>query len=138
MEEIDSAFEHPDRAASWSTETWQSMDGCYDSKCDRCRTGLVYRRKADGRVVGKVKESTRIRTTSSHLAKEMDLPCRCPTGKHVMMVGQSGALEEDAELRNRLCEKRGSWNLQGHEAELDQERMTSWFKRYVKPRWVRR
>ena len=93
-EEIDSALEHPDRAASWSTRTWQSMDGCYDAKCDRCRTGLVYRRKADGRVVGKVKKSTRIRTTSEHLAKEMDLPCRCPTGEHVMMVGKSDALKK--------------------------------------------
>ena len=93
-EEIDSALEHPDRAASWSTRTWQSMDGCYDAKCDRCRTGLVYRRKADGRVVGKVKKSTRIRTTSEHLAKEMDLPCRCPTGEHVVMVGKSDALKK--------------------------------------------
>ena len=87
-------MEHPDRAASWSTRTWQSMDGCYDAKCDRCRTGLVYRRKADGKVVGKVKKSTRIRTTSEHLAKEMDLPCRCPTGEHVMMVGKSDALKK--------------------------------------------
>ena len=92
-EEIESAVEHPDRAASWSTDSWRSMSGYYDAKCDRCRTGLVYRNKHDGQVVGKVKKSTRIRTTSRHLAEEMDLVCQCEAGEHVMMVGKSEALK---------------------------------------------
>ena len=92
-EDIDSAVEHPDRAASWSTETWSSMENYYDAKCDRCRTGLVYRNR-DGQVVGKVKKSTRIRTTSRFLAEEMNLACRCKAGEHVMMVGKSDALKK--------------------------------------------
>ncbi len=93
-EEIDSAVEHPDRAASWSTDTWMEMDECYDAKCDRCRTGLVYINKKNGKVEGKVKKSTRIRTTSRMLAEEMDLACQCKPGQHVMMVGKSEALKK--------------------------------------------
>ena len=93
-EDIGSAVEHPDRAASWSTDTWMRMIACYESRCDRCRTGLIYRDKQSGQVVGKVKKSTRIRTTSEHLAGEMDLICQCGVGEHVMMVGKSAALKE--------------------------------------------
>ena len=93
-EDIGSAVEHPDRAASWSTDTWMRMIACYESRCDRCRTGLIYRDKYSGQVVGKVKKSTRIRTTSEYLAEEMDLICQCGAGEHVMMVGKSVALKE--------------------------------------------
>ena len=33
-EEIDSAVEHPDTAASWSTDTWMAMGECYDARCE--------------------------------------------------------------------------------------------------------
>lgn len=98
-EDIDSAVEHPDRAASWSTETWSRMENFFDAKCDRCRTGLVYRNR-DGQVVGKVKKSTRIRTTSRMLAEEMNLACRCKAGEHVMMVGKSNALKKMQNYEN--------------------------------------
>ena len=41
-----------------------------------------------------VKKSTRIRTTSKILAKEMNLACKCRPGQHVMMVGKSEALKK--------------------------------------------
>ena len=53
-DDIPTGMEHPDRAQSWNTETMQLMKKCYDSVCDRCRTGLKAKDEQEGRV-GKVK-----------------------------------------------------------------------------------
>ena len=45
-----------------------------DAICHRCRTGLVHK-DPEGRVIGKVKKTTRIRTGSHHLFRALDLPC---------------------------------------------------------------
>ena len=88
----DTGIENPDRAASWKTETWDSMENFYDATCDRCRTGLAY--YENGVFKGKVKKSTRIRTGSVELADALSLQCECPPGSHVQMVGKSTALKD--------------------------------------------
>ena len=85
-------IENPDRARSWFTPTWQSMEEYYDVVCDRCRTGLAYYK--NGIFQGLVKKSTRIRTNSPELAEALDLKCQCPQGEHVQMIGKSAALKD--------------------------------------------
>lgn len=63
-----------------------------DAVCDRCRTGLTYK-DMTGRVVGKVKKTTRMRTGSSYLFQALDLTCQCHQADHVQMDGKSKALK---------------------------------------------
>ena len=64
-------IENPDRAKSWSTATWESMQGYYDAVCDRCQTGLAYHKH--GVFQGLVKKSTRVRTNCKGLAEALNL-----------------------------------------------------------------
>ena len=77
-------FEHPKEALSWQTDK--------DAICDRCQAGLIYR-DAQGKTVGKVKKSTKIRTNSDHVYEALNLACKCSTGTHVPMEGKSRALK---------------------------------------------
>eukprot|EP00435_Cladocopium_sp_Y103_P062760 s366_g24.t1 len=85
------AMEHPDPAESWRTKTMENVRGYYESKVNRCCTGLVYERQ--GEVIGGVCKKTGIRTTSKPAALAMDLPCLC-SKKHVQMIGKSSAFKE--------------------------------------------
>ena len=85
-------LEHPDPAESWRTTTWRNMKGFFEAVVDRCRTGLVCVRQ--GKLLGKVRKRTRIRTTSKKVAMAMDLQCQCGDEPHVQMIGLSNILKE--------------------------------------------
>ena len=92
--EIDAgaAMEHPDGAESWSTKAMEKMRGYFEAVTNRCRTGLLC--VQHGKVLGKVRKRTRIRTLSRQLGEAMDLRCLCGDVPHVQMIGKSKALKE--------------------------------------------
>ena len=68
-------MEHPSDAESWNTEALQ-MPGTYDAVLHRCRTCLtIY--DAFGTAVGLAKKPARFRSTSRHVAEQLDLGCEC-------------------------------------------------------------
>ena len=89
-EDIGFGFEHPYHAASWKTDSMESMTGYLEAVCDRCRTGLKY--YENGVCLDLVKKPTRVKTTSSYVADALDLRCNCPSGIHVHMEGKTKSL----------------------------------------------
>lgn len=96
-EEIDAGVscEHPRWAKSWETKTMKDLQSkdVMDAECDRCRTGLVLRDQK-GKLIGRVKKPTRVRTSSPFVHEALHLKCQCQAGEHVKMEGRSKELKK--------------------------------------------
>ena len=107
-EEIDSGVscEHLRGAKSWETETRKGLKErqVMDAECDRCRTGLVCR-DSNGRVLGKGKKPTRIRTSSPFVHEALHLQCQCRNGEHGRMEGRSKDLQRMQNYENGFTDR---------------------------------
>ena len=115
-EDIGFGFEHPHHAASWKTDSMESMTGYLEAVCDRCRTGLKY--YENGVCLGLVKKPTRVRTTllcGRCFGSALQLPLRhsCAYG------GQDKEPSGNAELRARVCPSCFSGNPSGDGSSLE-------------------
>ena len=75
-----------------------------DAECDRCRTGLVCR-DSNGRVLGKGKKPTRIRTSSPFVHEALHLQCQCRNGEHGRMEGRSKDLKRMQNYENGFTDR---------------------------------
>ena len=100
----DTTFENPADAASFDTNTMESMKGYFETVLDRCRTKLQASPEDDLFV----RKPTRFRSSSRLVCEAVNLRCECPTGAHTQMMGRGAVLKKMQNYEPELCQRLGN------------------------------